>query len=117
MAVHNLIKKLKETGSTECPKGSSQPITATKENASIFEELICSQEDEPGTHNSIRQIASQISINKSLVHCLVKKNNLYCYKCLKTSQMNSACRERRAKHAGKLIQGFSIHSTKAHVSK
>ena len=35
MAVHNLIKKIKETGSTECPKGSDhyQPITArTEEN-------------------------------------------------------------------------------------
>ena len=72
MAVHNLIKKIKETELTECRKGSTQPVTATKEgNVSIFEELICLQEDEPGTHNSIKQIASQILTSKSLVHCLV----------------------------------------------
>ena len=46
----------------------------------------------------------------SLVHCLVKKKNLYCYKRLKTSQMNSACRKRRAECTGKLLQRFSIHS-------
>ena len=44
MAVHNIIKKIKETGSTECCKGSNRPvIAATEENASIFEELICLQ--------------------------------------------------------------------------
>ena len=49
MAVHNLIKKkIKDTGSKERRKGSSRPVTATtEENASIFEEPVCSQEDEP----------------------------------------------------------------------
>ena len=111
MAVHNLIKQIKETGLTERCKGSSRPVTTTtEENASIFEELVCLQEDEPGTHNSIRQIAPQILISKSSVHCLVKKKNLHCYKHLKTPQMNSACHKRRAKRAGKLLQCFSIHS-------
>ena len=104
IAIHNLIKKIKETGSTDRRKGSKLPVTATKkESASIFEEFVCSQEDEPGTHNSIRQIAPRISISKSSVHRLVKKKNLHCYKRLKTSQMNSACGKRRGKRAGKLL--------------
>ena len=42
MAVHNLIKKIKETGSTERCKGSGRPVTATtEENALIFEEPVC----------------------------------------------------------------------------
>ena len=62
MAVHNLIQKIKETGSTEYHKGSGRPITTTtEENALIFEELVCLQEDEPGSHNSIRQIAPKQS--------------------------------------------------------
>ena len=41
MAVHNLIKKIKETGSTECCKGSGRPVKATAEkNAS---QLSCNQ--------------------------------------------------------------------------
>ena len=81
MAVHNLIKKIKETGLTEHCKGSGWPVTATtEENKLIFEELVCSQEDELGTHNSIRQIAPRILISKSWVHRLVKKKNLHCFK-------------------------------------
>ena len=111
MAVYNLIKKIKEIGSTERRKGSGQSVTATtEENASIFEELVYSQEDEPGTHNPIKQMAPWISISKSSVHHLVKKKNLHFYKRLKTPQMNSACRKRRAERAGKLFQRFSIHS-------
>ena len=110
MAVHNLIKKIKETGSTERHKGSGRPVTATTEkNAPIFE-VVCSQEDKPGTHNSITQIAPRISISKSSVHRLVDKKNLHCYKRLKTPQMNSACHKRGAERAGKLLQRFSIHS-------
>ena len=61
MTVHNLIKKFNETESTERRKGSDRPVTGTtEENASIFEELVCLQEDEPGTHSSIRQIAPRI---------------------------------------------------------
>ena len=55
-------------------------------------------------------MAPRISISKSPVHRLVKKNNLHCYKLLKTPKMNSACRKRRAERAGKLLQRFSIHS-------
>ena len=110
MAVHNLIKKIKETGSTDRRKGSGRSVTATtEENASILEELVYSQEDEPGTHNPIKQMAPWISISKSSVHHLVKKKNLHFYKRLKTPQMNSACRKRRAERAGKLLQRFSIH--------
>ena len=63
MEVHNLIKKIKEIWSTERRKGSGRPVTSTtEEKALIFEELVCSQEDEPGTHNSIRQIQPRTSI-------------------------------------------------------
>ena len=68
------------------------------------------QEDEAGTHNSIRQIAPRISISKSSVHHLVKKKNIHCYKHLNTPQMNSACHKRKAKRVEKLLQRFSIHS-------
>ena len=78
IAFHNLIKKIKETGLTERRKGSGRPVTATtEENAPIFQELICLQEDEPGTHNSIKQIAPRISISKSSFHRLVNKKRIF----------------------------------------
>ena len=74
MCVHNLIKKIKETGSTERKKGSGRSVTAkTEKNAAIVEDPICSQEDEPGTYNFIRKIAPQISIGRSSIKRLVKK--------------------------------------------
>ena len=66
MAIHNLIKKIKETGSTDRKKGSGRPVTATtEENGDLVEELICSQEEHPGTHSSARKIAPEISISRS----------------------------------------------------
>ena len=48
MSVHNLIKKIEDTGLTERRKGSGRPVTVlTEENASIFEELVCSQDCNP----------------------------------------------------------------------
>ena len=74
MAVHKSIKKIKETWSTERRKGSGRPATATsEETSSIFEELVCSQDDESGNQNSIREIAPRISISKSSVHRLSTK--------------------------------------------
>ena len=63
MAIHNLVKKIKETRSTDRKKGSGRPVTATtEENGDLVEELICSQEEDPGSNSSIRQIAPQLSI-------------------------------------------------------
>ena len=108
MAVYNLIKKIKETGLTEYHKGSDQPVTATTgENASIFEELVCSQDNEPGTH----QTNHTLDINQQIISSLLgQEKESHCYKRLKTPQMNSACHKRRAKCAGKFLQHFSIHS-------
>jgi len=43
-----LLKKLKETGSTDRKHGSSRPKMAhTEDNVSAVEELVLSQEDQP----------------------------------------------------------------------
>ena len=36
VAVHYLIKNIKETGSTECHKGNSRPVTATTEENALI---------------------------------------------------------------------------------
>ena len=46
-----LVRKIKETGTIERRPGSGRPVTATTEqNGDLVEEMICSQEDAPGTH-------------------------------------------------------------------
>ena len=79
MAVHKLIKKIKETGSTEYRKGSGRPVTATTEvNASIFEELVCSQEDEPGTQNS-HQANSTSDIDQQIINSSLGQEKEYLF--------------------------------------
>ena len=49
-------------------KGAGRPRTVnTEENAELVEELICSQEDEPHTHLTPRQIESTEDISRSFV--------------------------------------------------
>ena len=111
MAIHNLIKKIKETGSTDRKKGGGRPVTATtEENGDLVEELICSQEENHGTHSSARKIAPQISISRSSVQRLVVKRKLRCYKRMKTPQLNDGCRKRRTERASKLFRRFTVHS-------
>ena len=110
-AVHNLITKIKETGSTDRKKGSGRPITATtEENADLVEEPICSQEEQPGSHSSLRQIAPQLSIGTTSVLRIVRKRKLRCYKRMRTPQLTDGCRKRRTERAAKLSRRFTVHS-------
>ena len=71
-AVVNLVKKIKDTGSGERLKGSGRPVSAaTEDNLDATEDLILSQEGQPGTHSSIREIAADLGISKSSVHDLL----------------------------------------------
>ena len=49
---HYQIKKIKDTGSTSRKQGSGRPRTAVNDdNKAYEEEMIVSQEDQPGAHN------------------------------------------------------------------
>ena len=50
-AVNNLIKRIEATGSSQRKRGSGRPATvSTETNIALIDELVCSQDDEPGTH-------------------------------------------------------------------
>ena len=57
VSVQRLLKRFKEYGTMERRPGSGRPRTvATPENEALVEQLICSQEDKPGTYLSPREI-------------------------------------------------------------
>jgi len=59
-------------------KGSGRPKSArTPENEDAVEEMICSQEDEPGTHVSPRSIAEELEISHSSVCRIVREKGGY----------------------------------------
>ena len=62
IAVHTLIKKIKETGRQSDVKEAADPLPQQQKKTRRFLSL---QEDQPDTHHSKRQISPRTSINKS----------------------------------------------------
>ena len=59
-----LIKKLRETGSDQRKKGNGRPkIARIEKNITMVDELVLSQEDQPHTHLSTRQILGETGIH------------------------------------------------------
>ncbi|XP_066910471.1 uncharacterized protein [Clytia hemisphaerica] len=88
-------------------KGSGRPRSArTEENEHLVEEMICSQEDEPGTHVTPRNIATELEISHSSVRRIFKEKGYGQFKRLKTPQMNESTRKRRVDRAAGLAQKF-----------
>ena len=70
-----LLKKLRQTGTTDRKKGSGRlKSTSTEENVSAVEQLILSQENEPQSHSTTRQIARLTGIPQSSVVRIVHKD-------------------------------------------
>ena len=63
-SVQRLISQFKENGTMKRRPGSGRPRSAiTPENEEIVEQLICSQEESPGSHMSPREIERHTGIN------------------------------------------------------
>lgn len=72
--LYDLLRRIDSTGSVERRKGSGRKRTArTEENTDMVNELILSQEDQPGTHYSKRDIADITGIPKSSVDRIARK--------------------------------------------
>ena len=68
--VNDVLKRLKETGSTMRKSGSRRPRTVpTVANISAVNDLVLNQEDAPQTHRTTRQTARE---RVSIVHLLYK---------------------------------------------
>ena len=91
--------------------GSGRPRTAmTEENEAMIEDLICSQEEKPGSHMSPREIEKHTGISRSSVRRMVKKKGLRQFKRLKTPRMSEGTKERRSERAGMLAERFGKDS-------
>lgn len=107
VAVNRIIKKLEATGSTERKPGSGRPVTAcTAENLEYVEENICSQEDNPGTHRSQRQIASDLDVSRSSVRKMTKTLNLKSYKRVRVSRRDKTVQQKRKTRCKRLDDKF-----------
>ena len=94
----------------ERQKGSGRPRTATTpENEKAVEEMICPQEDHPGTHVPPKDIAEGLKISQSSVPRMIKRKGITQFKRLKRLSMNDATRKRRVERAGCLLEKFETN--------
>ena len=110
-SVGRLLKKLKETGTTSRQAGSGRPRTArTQENVDAVGDLVLSQEDAPGTHRTVRQIARETKIHRSSVVRIIHGDlQLKCVKKKRAQQLTEANRLNRVERSQQLLDKFSEH--------
>ena len=77
VSVYRLLKRFKEENTMDRKIGSGRPRTVTnEENEELVAELICSQEENPGTHMSPREIEKNTGISRSSVKRMIKRKGL-----------------------------------------
>ena len=108
-SVLRLIKKIKSTGSTARRPGSGRPATAdTPENVAAVEELVFSQEDNPGSHLPPTKIAKHLNISRESVMRICKKYKFRQYKRVRTNKLQEISRQRRHERSDRLAQRFGM---------
>ena len=81
MSVHGLLKRFEKDSSMDRRSESSRPVTVTREEKEeLVGDLICSQEENPGTHLSPREIEKVTSISQTSVRRMVKQRGLKQFK-------------------------------------
>jgi hypothetical protein len=106
-----LLKSIAERGTAERKRGSGKRRTSrTDENVEAVADLIMSQEDQPGTHRSIRQIARETGIDKSAVHKIVHKDlDLKCLKKRRAQELTQTNKLTRLVRCKQLLRQFPQH--------
>jgi hypothetical protein len=83
--LNRLLKNITVTGSSDRKPGSGRPKSCrTDENVAAVEDLVMSQDSQPGTHRSLNEIAREVGVSTTTVHRIV--HNDLRLKCLKKKQ-------------------------------
>jgi len=76
-SLSKLLNKIDQTGTVDRKPGSGKKrSTRTVENVQLVEGLALSQKNKPGTHRSVRQIATEIGISKTAISKTLSNNSL-----------------------------------------
>lgn len=110
--VSKLIKKIDATGTTDRKKGSGGRRTVrTDVNIEAVENLILSQESEPGTHRTIREITRETNISKSTVYNIVSRDlKLKCFKKHRAQELSDKNKLTRLVCAKQLLKRYPEHA-------
>ncbi len=110
-----MCQRIDKTGSVvERKVGSGRPKSArSTANIDMVEELICSQEDEPGTSRSTRQIAGEIGISAASVRRIAKVDlSLSSFRRMTVQVVNEATRLKRLTRCKRLMRRLTVIKAK-----
>ena len=113
--IHRICKRVDETGSSLQRKpGSGRPKTArTAANITAVETLICSQEGQPGTSRSTRQISRQIGVSRMSVARMAKEDlRMKSFKRVPAQVITAATQQKRLQRSTQLLRRMSTANVK-----
>ena len=103
--LNKLLRKIDETGDVRRKIGSGRPRIARSKNLDAIEDMILSQEDNPGTHISQREIARELSISQASVSRASKTDlSLKAYRKTKSHALTENDMEKRVKRGKRLLR-------------
>ena len=106
-----LLKNIAVTGSSGRKPGSGARRTArTDANIEAIEQLVLSQEENPGTHRTIREMARETGISAKSVHSIVHKDlRLKCLKKKRAQELTEANKLTRLVRSQQLLRQYPQH--------
>jgi inhibitor of nuclear factor kappa-B kinase subunit alpha len=109
--VNRLLKQIVDSGSSA--RRARPKSSRTLENIAAVEELIMSQESQPGTHRTLREIAREIKVSHMTVHKIVHSElHLKCLKKKRAQELTEANKLTRLVRAKQLLKKYP--QTKVH---
>lgn len=107
-SVSRVINKIDNDESTERKPGSGRPKSVrTQQNIVRVSELICSQDDDPHSHKSPREIERETGIPRSSVRRIVKQDlQLKTYKRVIGQKLNENVKLKRLQRSRELLERF-----------
>ena len=112
--VNKFLQKLAATGSRAQRAGSGRPRTErTIDNVKAVEDLALSEEDQPGTSLSDRELAKAVGISGSSVWRIVREDlQLKVFKRVAATELNAATQAKRLSRAKDLLRRFKSQDVK-----
>jgi inhibitor of nuclear factor kappa-B kinase subunit alpha len=103
--VNRLLKNIADSGSSA---RKARPMSRrTPENIAAVEEMIMSQESQPGTHRSLNEIAREIEVSRSTVRNIVHNElKLKCLKKKRAQELTEANKFTRFVRAKQLLRHY-----------
>lgn len=103
--VNRLLKNIADSGSSA---RKARPMSRrTPENIAAVEEMIMSQESQPGTHRSLNEIAREIAVSRSTVRNIVHNElKLKCLKKKRAQELTEANKLTRFVRAKQLLRDY-----------